>query len=399
MEEVRERRIVVIQKIGSLWTLARRAGRAAGRALFTARNEWRRRLWANECRRRISEKHRYWCSDFTAPATDLEQVRSFLTANFDGYSDTRWHEVCWRITGRVDPAFIPYDVFYLKIEPRLNLKDYQLVLTDKNAQYLNSMLTPHLPEPVLHLAAGDFYLPSFLRVGHEDLKGILDGTSEQFVVKPAIEHGGGLNLQIMNGEATIAFLRDFVARSQRRTHANWVVQRRLRQCDEMARFNASSVNTFRIMTMRLGQEVVYLSSVLRVGRAGMLVDNQMAGGLAAGIAGNRLRGRAMDRDFYFHERHPDSGVSFTGELPAYDEALALCQNLHQATPWFDLISWDVAIDERYRPKIIEFNVSDQELDFHQLNNGPLFGAVDGPILSALFRRLASRPPPTFVTTY
>lgn len=389
----------MIQKIGPLWRLARGAGRAVGRTVFAARNEWRRRLWANECRKRISEKHQYWCSDFTPPATALHQAQRFLMENFDGYSDTRWHEVCWRVTGRVDPAFIPYDVFYLKIEPRLNLKDYQLVLTDKNAQYLNAVLSPHLPEPVLHLVAGDFYLPSFVRIGHEDLKGILETTNEQFVVKPAIEHGGGLNLQIMDGQATSAFLRKLVARSERRTNANWVVQRRLRQCEEMARFNASSVNTFRIMTMRLGPEIVCLSSVLRVGRAGMLVDNQMAGGLAAGIAGNLLRGRAMDRDFYFHEKHPDSGVPFTGDLPAYGEALALCRNLHQTTPWFDLISWDVAIDERYRPTIIEFNVSDQELDFHQLNNGPLFGPIDGPILSTLLRRLASRPPPTFVTTY
>jgi Sugar-transfer associated ATP-grasp len=131
----------------------------------------------------------------------------------------------------------------------------------------------------------------------------------------------------------------------------------------------------------------------------MIVDNQMAGGLAAGIADNHLRGRAMDRAFHFHEAHPDSGVAFTGDLPAYGEALALCLTLHQIVPWFDLISWDVAIDERYRPIIIEFNVSDQELDFHQLNNGPLFGPIDGPILSMLFRRLSTRPPPSFLTTY
>jgi len=375
--------------------LTRGAGRSAGRALFAARNAWRRHLWANECRKRIAETHGCWCRDFEPPADALEQARRFLRENFAGYSDTRWHEVCWRITGRLDPSFIPYDVFHLNIEPRLNMKDYQLVLTDKNAQYNNPALSTHLPEPVMHLIAGDLYLPGFVRIGDADCDRILGSSSEEFVVKPSIAHGGGLDLQMMDGRATAAFLRD----RQSRNDANWIVQRRLRQCPEMARFNASSVNTFRIMTMRADCEVLCLSSVLRVGRAGMIVDNQMAGGLAAGVVDNRLRGRAMDREFYFHEAHPDSGVAFTGALPAYSEAFALCLKLHQIIPWFDLISWDVAIDERYRPVIIEFNVSDQELDFHQLNNGPLFGSIDSLILSMLFRRLSTRPPPTFVTTY
>jgi hypothetical protein len=386
-------------KVTPLRRLARSAARVVGSAIFDARNGWRRRLWTGECRKRISEKHRHWCSGFAAPEAAIREARRFLMENFDGYDDTRWHEVCWRITGRFDAAFIPYDVFYLKIEPRLNIKDYQLVLTDKNAQYVNSAISPHLPEPVLHLIAGDVYLPGFVRVGRDGLEGALEKTNEQFVVKPSIDHGGGIDLRIMDGPTTAAFLRDFLVRGELRRNTNWIVQRRLRQCSEMARFNPSSVNTFRIITMRADRDVVCLSSVLRIGRAGMIVDNQMAGGLAAGIAESRLAGRAMDRDFYFHENHPDSGVPFSGDAPAHGDAVALCLRLHQTIPWFDLISWDIAIDESYRPIVIEFNVSDQELDFHQLNNGPLFGSVDGAILSMLLRRLAGSPPPTFIARY
>ena len=94
----------------------------------------------------------------------------------------------------------------------------------------------------------------------------------------------------------------------------------------------------------------------------------------------------MDNRLHFHDEHPDSGMAFRGELPSWKAALGLCKKMHVGLPWFDLISWDVAIDPHHEPRIIEFNVANQELLFHQMTNGPVFGSEGSAPLSAVLRR-------------
>jgi hypothetical protein len=48
------------------------------------------------------------------------------------------------------------------------------------------------------------------------------------------------------------------------------------------------------------------------------------------------------------------------------------------------VSWDIAFDEQENPVLIEANLKDGELDFHQLNNGPLFGDDTEKILDEVF---------------
>ena len=398
MRERRERRAGMMQKMKST---AARAARGmmqrGGRAVHDAQQARRRRLVTANIRAALIKDHKRWCSDFTPPAAAIDAARQFLSESFGGYDDIRCHELYWRITDTLDPAFIPWDVFYRKIEPTLNAMSYVPVLTDKNVHY-TLPVAPYLPEPVLHIIRGDLYLPGFTRISDSELDRVFGASRAEFIVKPSVEHGGGRDLRVMDGAGAASFIKAMLSDRRSRSDADWVIQRPLDQCTEMARFNPSSVNTYRIMMMRTGQEIVCLSSVLRTGRSGMRIDNQAAGGLAGGIDDGRLRGRAMDHELRFYEVHPDSGVPFVGELPAYHTAVELCRNLHRMLPWFDLVSWDVAIDLRYDPRVIEFNTASQEINFHQMNNGPLFGPEGGAVMSALLRRLAIMPlDPNFAT--
>ena len=69
---------------------------------------------------------------------------------------------------------------------------------------------------------------------------------------------------------------------------------------------------------------------------------------------------------------------------------AYVESCTESFPWFDLISWDVAIDAHDEPRIIEFNVANQELYFHQMTNNPVFGSEGSAVLSAVLRRLPAR---------
>ncbi|HKT18841.1 MAG TPA: sugar-transfer associated ATP-grasp domain-containing protein [Stellaceae bacterium] len=369
-----------------------------GKALLETQRAWRRHVIAAEIRKELTLKHRQWCSGFEPPPESREAARRFLARNFNGYDDLQNHELYWRVTGRFDSAFIPAEIFYCKIEPALNAMPYVSVLTDKNNLYSLSM-APYLPEPVLHIVRGDLYLPGFVRIADTELARVFASQDEEFIVKPAVEHGAGRDMQVMDGPTASAFISTVLSDHLARRKADWVIQRFLTQCPEMARFNATSVNTFRILMMTTESGVIELSSFLRTGRSGMRVDNYTMGGIAAGIENGRLRGRGLVRDWYFLDVHPDSGVPFTGELPAYHEALELCRKLQRSLPWFDLVSWDVAVDAKHQPRIIEFNVASQGIETHQLNNGPLFGPEGGTTLSLLLKRLAVMPPdPQYATS-
>lgn len=51
-----------------------------------------------------------------------------------------------------------------------------------------------------------------------------------------------------------------------------------------------------------------------------------------------------------------------------------------------MISWDIATDENGQPIMIEANLTNGELDFHQLCNGPLFGDDAPKILKKVFSK-------------
>ena len=57
----------------------------------------------------------------------------------------------------------------------------------------------------------------------------------------------------------------------------------------------------------------------------------------------------------------------------YSEIIKLTKILHVQMPLFKLISWDWAVDNEGTPILIEANFCLGELDFHQMNNGPVFG--------------------------
>ena len=53
---------------------------------------------------------------------------------------------------------------------------------------------------------------------------------------------------------------------------------------------------------------------------------------------------------------------------------------------FRLVSWDIAFDRKDQPLLLEANLHYGELDFHQLNNGPIFGDDTIKILEEVFSK-------------
>ena len=150
--------------------------------------------------------------DFTPAPEAIKRARRFLAENFDGYADLRWHELYWCVTGNLDQAFIPSDIFHVLIEPALNAMNHALILTDKNVMY-DLPIASLLPEPVLHIVGGDLYLPGFARVGDDQLGSIFGASRDEFIIKPSILHGSGINLRALDGASAARFSKGDFKRS------------------------------------------------------------------------------------------------------------------------------------------------------------------------------------------
>ena len=71
----------------------------------------------------------------------------------------------------------------------------------------------------------------------------------------------------------------------------------------------------------------------------------------------------------------------------FEKAKELVKKAHPMVPHFKLVSWDIAIDEDEKPILIEANLAKGSSEFHQLNNGPLFGEDTKKILDEVFGKI------------
>ena len=309
----------------------------------------------------------------TDVAVSRSNAKRFWRRHLGVGISTRWHFVYAQQSGRDDERYVPEDVFYWQIEPTLNVHDLFRAYADKNL-YGRWLPEDVLPEAVLRCVHGRYYGRDFQRVDPASV--LREG--EQYVIKPSLLSGGGRQVELLTVEAgkpRVGHASFGWDQLQALYQGNLIVQKPLQQHPDIAAMNASSINTVRIMTLNLGKPTV-LSSVIRVGRAGSLVDNMTSGG--AVVCGIRQDGRlnSWATDYYDNRVfvHTDNGYRFDGqEVPGIHAARELVLGLHQRLFYFDLASWDVAIDPQCRPTLVEVNLRGQEISFHQVNNGPLFG--------------------------
>lgn len=196
--------------------------------------------------------------------------------------------------------------------------------------------------------------------------------------------GSGRGIQFWNASTDDeSIIRDFL---QTPKDKDIVCQAIIKQHKELARINATSVNTIRIMTLLLHGKVHVLSSIMRMGVNGSRVDNCYSGGVFSGIRPNgQLKEVAYDENANLYMTHPQ-GIAFESVMvPNYNECLNISISLARRFCGVSrLISWDFAIGEDAQPILIEFNLAYGGLDVHQLPNGPIFGDLTEEVLDDVF---------------
>lgn len=139
----------------------------------------------------------------------------------------------------------------------------------------------------------------------------------------------------------------------------YVIEEMIQQHPVLASINPSSVNTLRIWVVNDSSGVHVAGAFLRAGRAGSLVDNTAAGGLACAIdLDSGVIREALDLTPSRHEylTHPDSGVELVGlHIPHWRECQRLACEATRILPGATFTGMDIALSPQ-GPLVVEYNV-------------------------------------------
>jgi len=323
----------------------------------------------------------------TMPADYAKEIKDFYKQYGIEVSD-KWHKRYLDILQMRDVRFIPEDLFYVDIEPGLNNLIYRDGIDDKNMyDLLFKDDGVQLPLAVVRNING-YWLDANYKLLEAVAAIELCLAEEKLIIKKAVNSGGGENIRVLRGpEITV----DNIQTTFSELGENLVIQKVLEQHKLLNEINPSSVNTIRMITIILHNEVLVVQSILRMGVGASYVDNLCAGGMAVGItAKGNLKENAYDAQTKKQPKHLTTGFVFKDvTIPYYKEVEIAARTMHSRFVQFRLISWDFAIAET-GPVLIEFNLKYQGMDYFQIiNEGPFFGDLTDEVLTEIFGKNAN----------
>ena len=132
---------------------------------------------------------------------------------------------------------------------------------------------------------------------------------------------------------------------------NYVVQH-----PEISRLFPKSVNTIRMVTMRVNGKTTIAYRVIRIGNGDNVVDNFNHGGMFSVVDENgKITKPAIDKAGNVYETHPVTGTEIMGfQIPRFEEAKALVMKMSEVIPEIGYTGWDICITEK-GPVVIEGN--------------------------------------------
>lgn len=264
------------------------------------------------------------------------------------------HEYFYSRTGVFSKDYIPKDFYTLEIRPRANVYGFQAAYDDKNIYDL-ILAGENLVHTFLKNMNGYYYYEGKPVSEEEAIK--LCQNLDNVIIKPSMElQGNGVKmLSVKNGKTNVDD--KTIGEVFKQYKHNFLIQERVKQHKDIAALNPSSVNTMRILSYRSGMEVLIVYSVIRIGRGGQVIDNQCAGGISTTITKDGKLGKAAFGGYSEDDvRVTDSGITLDGyQLPSYDKAIEFVKRLHMKLPYFNIIGWDVSIEENGEPILIEYN--------------------------------------------
>ena len=130
-------------------------------------------------------------------------------------------------------------------------------------------------------------------------------------------------------------------------NGRFIVEELIVQAPEMAKFHPSSVNTVRVPTIKMQDDVLIVHPFMRMGQHGSFVDNAGAGGIICAIDASCGRVlAAADEHGHQYTEHPDTKEAIVGfQIPRWDELVGFVKRAALVVPENRYTGWDLALTD------------------------------------------------------
>lgn len=161
-----------------------------------------------------------------------------------------------------------------------------------------------------------------------------------FIVKP-LDQSCGHGVRIICGGGTT--FEELMGENKGR----FLVEELINQSKEIQEFHPASVNTVRVPTISIGEDIHVVNPFFRIGQHGKHVDNAGSGGIICAVdASTGTLFAAADEYGKRFDIHPDTGRQIVGyKLPHWEKAKKLVKELAKVTPDNHYTGWDLALTD------------------------------------------------------
>lgn len=286
---------------------------------------------------------------------------------------TVWHKLFYAKTGTKRPDFVAKKVFNHDIRPAMN--DPKLAGCWSDKAYLDYFVTSiKTPECVVRNVSGRFLDKDFRLISQAEAQEIMN-QYDALVIKPTMFTHTGMGVSLLKAPFKI----DEIIRNYKK---NYVIQLPIRQHSDMAKLNASSVNTIRMNSVLFDTESHIMSAFVKVGQSGQFADNSGSDRYFIGIDVETgcFRDYAINHDLQVFRSLP-SGFAFGGQaVPNFKKVAEEICRAHKCLPHFGFAFWDVCVDENGDPVVVEVNLRSPEPTIAQCTGEPFLGKYTKQIL-------------------
>lgn len=313
-------------------------------------------------------------------SNEIEEAKIFFKSRGYKLNHTDWHAFYKSKNGEFHKDYIPLGMFKTKISPKLNQSTQWPALLDKNILY-RIFKDFQLPQRVVQNING-FYFINDKPVSLIDAINEISKYGKPLIIKPSIDSGGGKNVVAFEVIGNETSYKNLSIKSLLKLYKkDFIVQGFLDQSEIMRVLNPSSINTLRVISYLNEKGVHILSSTARIGGLNSRTDNYSSGGLLCGVdskgifktKGYPKKGLAVSET--------STGIKLKGyAVPNYDLIIEMVKAMHVRIPYFKIVSWDIALNKKNKPVLIEYNTYNQGLEV-QIVTGPFFGRFTDEILA------------------
>lgn len=276
---------------------------------------------------------------------------------------TKWHQLLYSLTGEFKVEYEPFEVC-IEVQQYLSPALQQYIFDDKGL-YRSLLNGYNIPTRVAECNNGIYYLPNQegpCEIEKESFLKKLENV-DNCIIKPSKGTDGGrgvCSFSVTDGivDNSQVKLDEYIRKYEAMYGLNYCIESKIDECENLSCLNPSSCNSLRIHTFRnrQTQKIEFLSSYVRIGKKGNVVDNAYSGGFCAPVYPGGLLKKAITVYPYKTYKYTESGIYLENYcIDNFQNMVDTVLKAHSSLPMFDLIGWDVAMDKNGNVIIIEFN--------------------------------------------